>query len=475
MRVLKKDIILMAIVTVLVFLLYAILNTSVDWMILEKNERVVRNYDEILQTVVNYDKSKNAFRLYNRNRNEDYYDDYQRNHQEVMRGLANQAGEFKKNESTQMYYRIVSQMLEERSRIIQDYVRYEVMLGRFPEDSEYISILGDRISTQLNNLMSAYLEQINTMNFENMEMLKYSQTISNGIVFIIAIIISMMCLYIAKKIKTKFHEITYVIQEIGKRNFFVKDINCTHYQDMNILINTANNMKTEIRNLIIQTEDFAEQKVMHEQRRRLLAESRIKELQLQINPHFLFNTLSIAIRHIQLDEKDVSIQLIKETSKILRSSFGSKKQLISLDEEIELLKSYIFIQQLHLKNRVDIFLDIQKAYGGPVIYVPPLVIQPIVENSVTHGMKETSQKGLIEIKIIEFKEYVQVEVKDNGIGMSKERCEEIVHNKSTDHVGSYNVIRRLQLLYHRDDVMKIESEEGQGTIVTIKLYKKEVF
>jgi len=166
--------------------------------------------------------------------------------------------------------------------------------------------------------------------------------------------------------------------------------------------------------------------------------------------------------------------VIKETSKILRSSLGKKKGIIPLDDEIELLNSYIFIQQLHLKDRVDISLDVRKVYGNEVLEVPPLVIQPLVENAVMHGMSSVTSGGKIDIRIIERADRVVVEVEDNGKGIPEKIIVKVSSGNYEGHIGLLNVIRRLQFFYEREDVFEIRSEEGKGTTVILNLFKRRV-
>ncbi len=265
-------------------------------------------------------------------------------------------------------------------------------------------------------------------------------------------------------------EASHVMQEIGKQNFEVEDIRPTSYDDINEFIITTNTMKREIHELIAQIETFSQQKIEHEQQKRLLAESRFKELQVQINPHFLFNTLSMIIRHIQSDDKQTSIRLVKETSSLLRSSLNNK-MTITLDEELELLRSYLFIQQLLLQQRIDLVLDIRRGYGTTTAYVPPLVIQPIVENAVIHGLKDTRSGGLIDIQVVEKQDRFEVTVADNGIGMNPELLASALQEKE-GHVGLHSVYQRLYLLYQREDVMEVQSTPRKGTRVLLRLYKE---
>ena len=141
---------------------------------------------------------------------------------------------------------------------------------------------------------------------------------------------------------------------------------------------------------------------------------------MQMNPHFLFNTLSLVIRSIQLGERDTSIQLVKAISKILRSSIEINTVSIPLDAEIELLQSYLYIQKLHLKGRVTFCLDVRKSFMDEDVMIPPLTIQPLVENSIQHGLKDRVNGGKVDILITEKPDYIEAVVADNGVGFPEE-------------------------------------------------------
>jgi len=474
MRYFKRDLIAIFMAVIMVFLFSAIVDTRLDMVIFDRNQKMLEDYEKINETVVSYDQSRLSFRLYNRDRNEKDYGEYEVATLNVIQSLDELSSVFKEDERSNMNYRIVSQMLEHRNEMIMLYENYEVQDRTLSQDLDYIVILSERISAQLNSLTSSYLDQMNNMNEENMSWYQNVQVLSNGLTFLILLSLIVVTLFIARIVKKKLEEAAQVVSEIGNRNFAVQNVERTGFKDVNVYIDTMNNMKDEIKDLIEQTEAYTKSQIQYEQQKRMLAESRMKELQLQINPHFLFNTLSIVIRHIQFGEKETSIKLIKETSKILRSSLGKKKGIIPLDDEIELLNSYIFIQQLHLKDRVEISLDVRKAYGNEVMAVPPLVIQPLVENAVMHGMSSVTSGGKIDIRIIERADRVVVEVEDNGEGIPEDIIEKVSSGNYEGHIGLLNVIRRLQFFYDREDVFDIRSEEGKGTTVILNLFKRRV-
>jgi sensor histidine kinase YesM len=397
---------------------------------------------------------------------------YKQEREQVISLLGSLTEEFRKDEKTQMYFRIVMQLIEEQHRRIQLYASYNSTSGSFSADYVQIGLVRDYVSEFLTDLLSAYLDQINRINSQTLAQFKARQNFSNFFVLFSLLLIAAILEFFLRRTKRKMFEVSYVMTEIGKRNFEVADISLTNYSDANELISTTNKMKEEIQDLILQTEAFLHQRIEHEQQKRLLAESQIKELQLQINPHFLFNTLSMIIRHIQRDEKEISVQLVKQTSLLLRSNLQKNQLTISLDEELELLRSYVFIQQLHLQGRAEIVMDIRRGYSNTVFHTPPFVIQPIVENAVLHGLKDVQSGGLIEIQVTERAEYIEVRVTDNGIGMNHSSIDSIL-TENDEHVGLTNVYQRLRLFYQREDVLTIQSKPGKGTEVDIKLYKKE--
>ena len=204
-----------------------------------------------------------------------------------------------------------------------------------------------------------------------------------------------------------------------------------------------------------------------------LAEAKVRELQMQMNPHFLFNTLSLVVRSIQLGERDTSIQLVKAISRILRSSIEIKTMSIPLDAEIELLQSYLYIEKLHLKGRVTFCLDVRKSFLDKDVMIPPLTIQPLVENSIQHGLKDRISGGKVDILITEKLEYIEVVVADNGVGFpiideQKEFSQNVAIPKTS--IGLNNVRERLKLFYKKEDVLQIERLNGV-TKITLKLYK----
>ena len=348
------------------------------------------------------------------------------------------------------------------------------------EDLAAVDLTTDRC---LNQLVSRYLEYLNAT-FGDFSRHVNSVNIVLNLVLIGGCLFSLLLnYYMNRRVMYSIENLTKAAQEITSGNFEAGDIEKTSFAELNQVSSAFDQMKHTIRNMITELNET------HQMKERL-AEAKIRELQMQMNPHFLFNTLSLVIRSIQLGERDTSIQLVKAISKILRSSIEIKTTSIPLDDEIELLQAYLYIQKLHLKGRITFCLDVRKSFLENAFQIPPLTIQPLVENSIQHGLKDRVRGGKVDILITEKPDYMEVVVADNGVGFpehgewppeNKEGTPEQRQNNgkesgqaviSRTSIGLNNVRERLELFYRKKDVLQIERIDGI-TKITMKLYRTE--
>lgn len=200
-------------------------------------------------------------------------------------------------------------------------------------------------------------------------------------------------------------------------------------------------------------------------------------LQAQINPHFLFNTLEhIYLKTLALTGTPNEItRMIENLSAILKYSLSNPKSTIFLRDEIKATKAYIELVKARYKEKFDVFWD----YSEDVldIKVMKLLFQPLIENSIYHGIKPCEKRCGIKIRIKKLKndfEHIAIWVVDNGIGMSKEKLEEVQGRLSQDfdfseHIGLLNTNERLKLIYGNNFRLKVWSKLGLGTVVKIIL------
>lgn len=382
-----------------IFFTVSFINTYRDYM---------DDYRTINDIAMSYNDSKSLFLQYTREHKDSIKRELERTNAGILEMINRVGDSVKQDRDSVMMYRIVSQMLEHRQEVIQNYIQY----GR--ESINDIDNLNFQIERNLNLLTTDYLNFISNRFEEYSARMKMIILIGNCVLVILTFVVFMNNSKMYQKVSNKLLE-----NEVQKRH---------------------------------------------------LAEAQVRELQMQINPHFLFNTLSLIIRSIQMGDSNTSIQLIRSTSQILRRSIETKQSLISLDEEIELLERYLYIQRIHVRGRIKIEMDIRKAYTDNEVLIPPLILQPLVENAILHGLVDVVKDGIIRIEIVEEPSHIRICIEDNGCGISKEIIDNLKNHVSMKSIGLSNVWERLQLIYHSEDVINIETSEA-GTTVTIKIPK----
>lgn len=196
----------------------------------------------------------------------------------------------------------------------------------------------------------------------------------------------------------------------------------------------------------------------------LLQEAEIRALQSQINPHFLYNTLNTINFYVH-HNPDSAVKLIKYLSDYFRHSLNDPSNLISLSEEIHVINCYIEIQKARFGERINVDYHFPKN-TITILQIPPLLLQPLVENSVIHGILKKSGGGKIKIGLIPHKKYNKIYVIDNGIGIPHQKMKSLlIDRKSRNHIGLINVHQRLISIYGEKSGLHILSKENHGTIV----------
>ncbi len=199
----------------------------------------------------------------------------------------------------------------------------------------------------------------------------------------------------------------------------------------------------------------------------LLAIAELKTLQAQINPHFLFNSLTVIASLCRIDVEKAR-NLIIHLSNFFRKNLNINKELIDLDTEINHVKSYVEIEKARFEDKLQIIYDIEP---NTDCLIPPLTLQPLVENSIKHGILSKKTGGVVKIKAWNEGYLVNISVIDNGVGMENERIEEVLNrdNMDSDSVGINNVNQRLKGIFGEDYGLSIKSDISKGTEVYLRI------
>ena len=199
-------------------------------------------------------------------------------------------------------------------------------------------------------------------------------------------------------------------------------------------------------------------------------EAIIMSLNIQLNPHFLYNTLNI-INWIAIEnnEKEIS-KMIISLSSMLRYTAHNNEEISDFKKDLEWLKKYIYIMQNRFEDKFNVFYEIDE--DVEFYKVPKLFLQPFVENSIIHGFSMIDSGGSLKITGRLEGEMVYFSVEDNGRGMDNKRIKEVMET-NTDNIGIRNVNNRIKLIYGDKYGVTIQSEINRGTRITINLPKSE--
>lgn len=268
--------------------------------------------------------------------------------------------------------------------------------------------------------------------------------------------------YIPLSISRPITELVEVTQQVSQGNLQVR----SH-------VNTGVEAKqlSESLNTMIDKINALLEQVKKEQIRIRKAEFEL--LQAQINPHFLYNTLDTIIWLAESDEQKQVVHMVESLSDFFRTSLNQGKDIISIKEEIQHVRSYLEIQQMRYQDILEYEINVPEEFYQNTI--PKITVQPLVENALYHGIKNKRGKGKITVRGYREGSCFILQVQDNGIGMQPERLEQVrnalVHKQFVESkvYGLYNVNERIRLNCGEEYGLRISSTYQEGTTVKIFL------
>ncbi len=213
-------------------------------------------------------------------------------------------------------------------------------------------------------------------------------------------------------------------------------------------------------------EDIVEE---HESKRK----SEFDTLQSQINPHFLYNTLDIIVWMIENEQKQEAVEIVTALARFFRISLSKGKSIITVRDELEHVRNYLMIQQMRFKNKFVYHIDAEEEVMDLVSL--KLILQPLVENAIYHGMEFMDGDGEICVKVYREAEDLWFRISDNGLGMTQSQVESLLGEKNHvssqrgSGIGVKNVNERIRLYFGTDYGLTIQSEPDVGTTISIRL------
>jgi len=263
---------------------------------------------------------------------------------------------------------------------------------------------------------------------------------------------------VAKSVSAPIKRLTLAMRRVEKGNFSAA-VPVTSRDEIGQLSEAFNHMQSQIEELIANIEE----------KQRSLRIAEINALSLQVNPHFLYNTLDLIKWSDKLGKPGETSRIVVQLGKLLRRLMNNKADVVPLSEELELVQAYLEIQRSRYLGKLDIRFDIEE--GLEKARIPKLVLQPLIENAIVHGLEGKPGGGRLLVTGRRAGDLMRFVVLDDGEGMTPERLKAVRQLRPN---GMYNIalgnVHQRARLYGDDRCgLTIESELGRGTVITLVL------
>ncbi|WP_078060184.1 cache domain-containing sensor histidine kinase [Gracilibacillus timonensis] len=270
----------------------------------------------------------------------------------------------------------------------------------------------------------------------------------------------------------RIEKLRETMYQVAKGNFQVNQSIKGHDEISEVYQDLATTSKS-VQNII---DEVYIHKIKEETWKRKQKEMDFKMLASQINPHFLYNTLEM-IRMKAVINKDPEVaKLVKMLSKMMRSALERTDRPVPMTEEIDLIKNYLEIQKLRFGDKFSYNMKIEESVTS--FYIFPLLIQPLVENAMIHGLEQKETAGFVNIIMEEDDNVIRIEVQDNGVGIDKVKLQELQaiiddedYHSDGNQIGLHNVHQRIRLHYGDNYGLEMQSIKGIGTTMILHIPK----
>jgi two-component system sensor histidine kinase YesM len=273
-----------------------------------------------------------------------------------------------------------------------------------------------------------------------------------------------MVLFLSHRITKPLKLIQRKMMQIGE-GFFIFKVPVVRNDEVGEVASAMNRMSDEIQSLIQKNKE-------EEAKRRLI---QLQTLEYQINPHFLYNTLDSVNMLARKHQDPIIADMVTYLSRLFRIGLNQGREMITVADEVRHVTYYLKIQEIRFAGQL--YWDIQTDESIESVKMIKFLLQPLVENSINHGIRKRDEPGHIYIRIWKEPDSIVLEVEDDGVGMDPEQLERVrqslnddMEEPDKDHgFGLRNVHQRIQLHYGDNYGLEFVSEKGYGTTVTVRL------
>ena len=306
--------------------------------------------------------------------------------------------------------------------------------------------------------------------------ISHIRILSLVLVVFFAVIYTFIIIFIVRSLARPIHAMMDTAREITKGNLETPDLPAVGPSEIRFLEQSLNSMKTSLKERIeTLAENASLEKRIHQQElqqikiKRELDRARLLTLQAQINPHFLFNAMNTISRTALFEQADQTADLVTDLAGIFRYMLD-QRTTVTLAEEFDFIRKYLTIQKIRFAERLE--YELQDTIDEAGILIPPLIIQPLVENAIIHGLEPLEEGGSVQVIAERIKRSLFIIVRDTGMGIDPSEVEKLLgESKKLDnsHIGMANVQERIKLYYGKKANMSIERAEPRGTVIRLTL------
>ncbi len=346
-------------------------------------------------------------------------------------------------------------------------------------------------ATKLYGYINTYIYSLNNERFkENSESyrgmlreFRRFELAGNLIMGAVILASTILILHLTSNLIRPLRSLAGMADEVGKGNFEISTLPVDSSDEIGVVTKAFNKMVVSIQDYIEKMRQSAEtERILKEKELMMethLKDAQLKYLQAQINPHFLFNTLNAGAQLAMMEGADRTYEYVQVMSEFFRYNVKKGNRTVTIGEELELVDNYIYI--LNVRFSGDISYEKKVDTSLVNVEMPSMILQPIIENCVNHGIREMMGEGWIKMSVYPLDDIVCIRIEDNGAGMDEETIERLRSGhpasdpkKDSNGIGMDNVYARLKLFTGTEDCMSIESDgPGKGSRFTIYLDRRE--
>ncbi|MDS0524240.1 sensor histidine kinase [Clostridium sp. SHJSY1] len=332
----------------------------------------------------------------------------------------------------------------------------EDYLGSYIENSDEGKRLVTVKTVKYTNWKIVAIAYISEIVASKKEIMKFVIWILVTCIFLIVLTFN----FISAKISEPIKKLEKSMKKVEEGNFYIY-VDAEGEDEVVKLSQAFNLMISKVRSLM-------DEIVVEQEAKR---KSELNVLQSQINPHFLYNTLDSIVWMAENGNSQDVITMVTSLARLFRISLSKGKNIISVEQEIEHARNYLTIQKIRFKNKFTYDIEVQPEVKN--LKTIKLILQPLIENSIYHGIEYMQDQGYIKIRVSIIEDKLLYEVMDNGLGIEHEKLEELleyeIETKGGSGIGVKNVQKRIQLTYGKEYGLQVESELEEGTNIKIWL------